>query len=340
MSPTITFIAVGTVLVLGVLAVLLQPLWRESRSLVAGLALAIGLGAFALYRIVGTPAGVDAKNLIAMPQSLDDAISELQAQLAKDPKQPEGWRLLGQALTTEQRYAEARDAYAHAAALSPKEADVLVEAAQSRALAAEQRRFDGQAIALLQQALQLQPQHQRARWFLGIAYRQAGNDAEAAKTWEPLLAMVDTATAATLRPQINDARESAGLAPLPQATPAAAQSPGLRVRVALDPDFASRVRLRGDATVFVIARAVGGPPMPIAVERHALQDLPLDIVLDDGDSPMPTQKLSALQDVEVLARVSASGDAIPQPGDLESQPARVSLPSDKPVDLTIGAVRD
>jgi cytochrome c-type biogenesis protein CcmH len=79
--------------------------------------------------------------------------------------------------------------------------------------------------------------------------------------------------------------------------------------------------------------------MPVAVERHTLQDLPLDITLDDGDSPMPTQKLSAMRDIEVLARISASGDAIPQAGDLESAPMHVTLPSKTPVELTIGTAR-
>jgi cytochrome c-type biogenesis protein CcmH len=338
MASMPVFVALAAALVLIVSALLLYPLWREARGLVVGIALAIGVSAFALYRVVGTPDALDAKNLVEQPQTLDDAIGRLRAELDKNPNQPEGWRLLGQALSTEQRFAQARDAYAHAAKLAPKEADVLVEAAQSRALAAPERRFDAQAVQLLEQAIALQPQHQRARWFLGIAQRQAGNDAAAAKTWEPLLAMVDTATAATLRPQIDDARKAAGLPPLPKPVAAAAPS-GLRVRVALDPDLAARVRLRGDATVFVIARAAGGPPMPIAVERHALQDLPLDIVLDDGDSPMPTAKLSQMKEVEVLARISATGDATPQAGDLESQPARVAFPGDKPVDLTISTAR-
>ncbi|MGJ4728175.1 c-type cytochrome biogenesis protein CcmI/CycH, partial [Luteimonas sp. SDU101] len=110
----------------------------------------------------------------------------------------------------------------------------------------------------------------------------------------------------------------------------------LRVRVSLDPDFAARVRLRGDAAVFVIARAAGGPPMPVAVERHALQDLPLDIVLDDGDSPMPTAKLSALTDIELVARISATGSANRAEGDIESAAVRVKLPADAPVELVIG----
>jgi cytochrome c-type biogenesis protein CcmH len=340
----VSFAIAGALLVLVVAAVLLRPLLRESPKVVVGIALCFSLAAVALYRLVGTPAALEAQPVTAMPATLDDAIKELQAELAKNPDQPEGWRLLGQALGNSQRFAESRDAYAHAAKLTPREPDVLVEAAQARALAAPERRFDEQAVTMLRQALEVQPQHQRARWFLGIAQRQAGNNAEAAQTWEPLLAAVDAATANSLRGQINDARKAAGMEPLAApaqpVTPAASTANALRVRVQLDPDHAARARLRGDATVFVIARAAGGPPMPIAVERHTLADLPLDVTLDDGDSPMPTAKLSALKDVEVLARISASGDAIPQAGDLESKPVRVTLPAAEPVDLTIGAVRE
>lgn len=347
MSPALSFAIAGALLVLVVAVVLLRPLLRESPKVVIGIAVCFSLAAVALYRVVGTPAALEVQANAAMPQTLDDAIKQLQAELAKNPDQPEGWRLLGQALGNSQRFAESRDAYAHAAKLTPKDPDVLVEAAQARALAAPERRFDAQAVTMLKQALEVQPQHQRARWFLGIAQRQAGDDAEAVRTWEPLLAMVDSATANSLRGQINDARKAAGMAPLaapvqpatPTASAATATANALRVRVQLDPDLAARARLRGDATVFVIARAAGGPPMPVAVERHALSDLPLDVTLDDGDSPMPTAKLSALKDVEVLARISASGDAIPQAGDLESAPARVTLPATTPVDLTIGSMR-
>src|SRR5690606_42124713 len=167
------------------------------------------------------------------------------------------------------------------------------------------------------------------------ARRQAGQNAEAAATWEPLLAQVDAATAASLRKEIDNARTDAGLPPLPPAQ-APAPASGLEVKVALDPDFAARVRLRGDATVFVIARQPGGPPMPVAVEKHAVSELPLSVMLDDGDSPMPTLKLSQLGEVEVFARISSSGEANRQDGDIESQPVQVRLPGGKPVELVIG----
>ena len=76
--------------------------------------------------------------------------------------------------------------------------------------------------------------------------------------------------------------------------------------------------------------------MPVAVEKHTLQDLPLTLTLDDGDSPMPTQKLSALQEVEVFARLSASGDPMRQEGDIESAPVKIKLPSTAPVKLVLG----
>jgi cytochrome c-type biogenesis protein CcmH len=109
------------------------------------------------------------------------------------------------------------------------------------------------------------------------------------------------------------------------------------VEVALDPAFAARVRLRGDTTVFVIARTPDGPPMPVAVEKHTVADLPLTVTLDDADGPMPTAKLSALREVEVIARLSESGNAIRQDGDLESKPVRVRIPATSDVRLILGA---
>ena len=332
------FVVIATVLVLLTLAVVLRPLWRERPAPAIAAIAALALLTLGLYRLVGTPAALEPAAR-QVPATLPDAIAQLEAELQRDPRQVEGWRLLGRAYADARQPEKARDAYAHAAQLASDAPDILVEAAEARALAAPRRIFDPQAVALLQHALQVQPQHQRARWFLGIAQRQAGNPAEAAATWEPLLVQVDAKTAAPLRAQIDVARGEAGLPPLPAAAPAMADPTLLQVQVRLDPEFARRVRPRGDASVFVIARAPGGPPMPVAVEKHAVQELPFTASLDDGDSPMPTQKLSAMQEVEVIARLSMSGNAIPQAGDLESQPLRVKLPSGQLLVLTIDHAR-
>ncbi|HAU79808.1 MAG TPA: cytochrome c-type biogenesis protein cycH [Stenotrophomonas sp.] len=88
-----------------------------------------------------------------------------------------------------------------------------------------------------------------------------------------------------------------------------------------------------NATVFVIARAPDGPPMPVAVQKHPASRLPLLVTLGDGDSPMPTSTLSQLQEVEVVARLSRSGQANRQPDDVETAPVRVRLPHAGPVSL-------
>lgn len=333
-----TFIALAVLLSVAVLGGVLWPLWRDSRTLVLGGVAALGLATFALYRVTGTPASIEQAASEA-PMSLDAAIAELRTELELNPNQPEGWQLLGKTLASEGKMAESSEAFAQAVKLLPDDPNLLVEAAQARLYASSERKLDSQAIAWVKHALTQQPGHQRATWLLGISQRQNGQPAAAAKTWEPLLSQVDPATAATLRKQIDAARAEAGMSPLPAATEPAAPTAGanaLTVKVALDPDFASRVRLRGDTTVFVIARIPGGPPMPVAVEKHSLQDLPLSLTLDDGDSPMPTQKLSALKEVELIARLSASGDPMRQEGDLESKPVRVSLPAAAPVELVLG----
>lgn len=332
-SPAV-FATIAAVLAIATLAFVLRPLWRARAMPTVAVGVVLVAATAVLYWLVGTPEALDPAQREA-PGTMDEAIARLEADLERDPNQVEGLRLLGRAYVQQQQPAKARDAFARAAKLAPDDADILVEAAESRARAAPDRRFDPGAIAMLEQALRLQPMHQRGRWFLGIALRQQGRDADAATTWEPLLAIVDAATAAALRPQIDAARADAGMPPLPAAAAERNEPEGKTLRVRLRIDPALRASLPESASVFVIARAPGGPPMPVAVEKHALRAVPSEVALDDGDGPMPTRRLSEMREVEVLARVSASGNAIPQQGDVESAPVRVRLPAADPVEIRI-----
>jgi cytochrome c-type biogenesis protein CcmH len=326
------FIIAASLLALLSLAFVLRPLWQGRRLVGLALVLSFAVVTGLLYTLVGTPRALDPAQR-SNPATLDDAIVLLRQRLAENPNQVEGWRLLGQAYTAQGQAAQARDAYAKAAELAPQEPDVLTEAAEARAQADPGRRFDEAAVALLQQALAKQPMHQRARWFLGIAQRQAKQPAEAARTWEPLLALVDSQTAAGLLEQINKARADAGMPALPAPAP---KTGGVTVRIALDP----ALQLPPGATLFVIARQPGGPPMPVAAEKIANPGLPLEVVLDDADSPMPTLKLSSLAKVELIARLSTTGDATPQAGDLESRATTLTLPAKAPVTLLLDHARD
>ena len=213
---------------------------------------------------------------------------------------------------------------------------MLAENAEIRALTAGDRRFDAEAVRMLERALAVEPAHQRARWFLGVAQRQAGEAAQAAATWEPLLAMVDAATAASLRPQINAARGEAGLEPL--AAPEPAVSPvNITVSVSLDPKLA--MQYPDGASVFVIARQADDAPVPVAARKLSPQAFPLTVTLTDADSLMPARKLSELAQVQLSARVSASGDASARPGDFESAPVLVDNGAEVAAALLIDRIR-
>lgn len=315
---TNAFIAIALLVGLAVLVATFWPLIRRRPGIGGTLAGAALVLVSSLYLLVGTPAALDAANVRA-PETLAGAIQRLEAELARKPDQPDGWRLLADAYRAEGRAPDVARALGQAVAHSPPDADLLAQAAEARALAAPDHQFDKQALGYLQRALAAQPDHQRSRWFLGVAQRQSGNAAAAASTWQALLADVDPATATALRPQIDAARADAGLAPLPADAVPAART------LTIDVDIAPELRdgLPADATVYILAREPGGAPMPVAAKRLSLADLPAKVTLTDADSPMPTRRLSQLPKVEVLARVSRSGVANAASGDPESAAKRV-----------------
>ncbi|MGY3264935.1 cytochrome c-type biogenesis protein CcmH [Lysobacter sp. HA35] len=326
------FIAAALALGLVVLVFAFWPLIRR-RPMVGGVVAGAALvSVSALYLLVGTPAALDPANVHPV-DTLSSAVDRLEGELARNPAQPDGWRLLADAYRAEGRPADVARAYSQALRYAPSDPDLLAQAAEALAIAAPGRRFDAESIAMLRRALEIQPAHQRSRWFLGVAQRQAGNAADAAATWQPLLAAVDPATAGALRTQIDDARREAGLPPLPESA-----IPKARV-LTIQLDIAPTLRrdLPAAATVFVLAREPGGMPMPVAAKRITLAELPATITLSDADSPMPTRRLSQLQKVEVVARVSRSGVANAQSGDLESPALQVA--SDAKTALTIDHAR-
>jgi cytochrome c-type biogenesis protein CcmH len=327
-----TFVTVALLLGLAALVATFWPLIRRRPGIGGVLAGAALVLVSSLYLLVGTPAALDPANVRA-PETLAGAVQRLEAELARKPDQPDGWRLLADAYRAQGRAPDVARAFGEAVRYAPRDADLLAQAAEARALASTDHRFDATAVAYLQRALAVQPAHQRSRWFMGVAQRQSGNAAEAAATWQSLLADVDPGTAAALRPQIDAARADAGLAPLPaDAVPAAR---ALTIEVDVAP--ALRQGLPADAAVFVLAREPGGMPMPVAAKRLRLADLPAKVTLTDADSPMPTRRLSQLPKVEVLARISRTGVANAAPGDPES-PARV-VESNGRAALTIDHVR-
>ncbi|HTA65024.1 MAG TPA: tetratricopeptide repeat protein [Xanthomonadaceae bacterium] len=316
-------------------AFLLPTLWQGARRSAYAVALLLPVAAVLLYVQIGTPAALDLKRRYA-PATFGQEVDALELRMRAHPGDVDGWVLLGHSRKEQQRYAEAREAYSQALKLAPNQPDLMVEIAETMTLDDPTHRIGEPALKLLHTAQRIDPRNQRALWFLGIAAYQRGDYPVADATWESLLPLVQSDTAAALRKQIDDARTRAGLPPLAEPAAAASGPALLTVKVDIAPSL--RAKLAPGDVIFVYARAQGGPPMPLAVKRVPAKDFPLTVTLGDADGPMPTMRLSQQTTVDVLARVSHSGDAIPQSGDFEAKPQPARVGTNSPIALTIDSI--
>ncbi len=338
------------VLILAALGFVLPPLLRgtsdSTRPLALLVALLIPIVAIGLYQRLGNPRAFD-PTLQSVTRAMqhaqqaglppvEQALAGLRERLAHQPDDLEGWMLLGRTLKSLERFDEAREAFERAQALAPQDAEVLAESAEVLTLAAPDRRFPAEALARLNQALVIDPSNQRALWLRGIAHYQSGEHEAAAATWERLLQILpeDNPVRDTIRQRIAELKSGAPLGSDATATsPAHATAPRLQVTVELAADLAAQVQ--ADDTVFVFARAAEGGRAPVALERRRAAELPFSVELDDSDAMLPQFTLSSTPRIVVGARISRSGNAQAQSGDLETLSEAMPNTHVEPIELRI-----
>lgn len=262
--------------------------------------------------------------------AMDQAIAGLAERLAREPEDLEGWVLLGRAYKSTEHFGQARDAFARALSLAPEDPGLMVEYAEARTLAAPDRRFGEEALDLIERALAIDPDHQRALWLRGIAAYQAGDIDGANRNWEHLLAVLpgDSPVRDSVQQQLAQLRGEAA-----PGAGAVSDGPVLSVRVALDPALSARVQ--PDDVLFVYARAPEGSRAPLAIQRFHAGDLPLIVTLSDADAMVPSMNLSSVPEVVVGARISRSGNAQAQSGDLEAVSEPLSSSRAEAIELVI-----
>ncbi len=164
----------------------------------------------------------------------------------------------------------------------------------------------------------MEPDNTTGLWFGGMAKAQAGDFVAAMALWKKLESLLPPGSEpqqeiqdllAKLATQIP---EGAAQAPAKPVQPA--KSASIEVQVSLAPELQKSAS--PEDTVFVYAQALTGSPMPLAIVRKKVADLPLTVSLNDAMAMMPAMKLSNFEQVKLLARISKSGNAMKQPGDL------------------------
>lgn len=282
-----------------------------------GAAWALGAGlpllAAAIYLVVGNPGALlpQSDPHAITVQQLDAMVERLATRLRDSPGDGEGWKLLGRSYSALGRFAESAEAYAKAAALDPRDAQLLADFADVLAMARGQR-LEGEPEKLIARALELDPTNLKALALAGTAAYARNDYATAAAQWEKMLPLVppDSEDARTIRANVQEARALAGIK---EETKEARRA--VKGTVALAATI--KAQAAPDDTVFIFARAVEGPPMPLAVKRVKVRELPVSFALDDSMAMAPGMSLSAHPRVVVVARVSRTGSPAAQPGDLE-----------------------
>ena len=326
------------------------PVRNPLKTLAIILSIALPLAAIGLYWKVGNQNAFlpqishDNADGFGVIRS-ESAIKELEQKLAAKPENPEGWLVLARSYSELERFSDAAKAYDKLTKLVPNEAQLWADYADVLAMVHDQSLLGGPT-KLLDKALELDPNNGKALALSGSAAMERGDYAAAVQHWENLLKLMPAGTedAKMVESGIQQARTfiqlKNGKTPMlaqrgpAENQPASAAGGKERITGTVTLGDAVKANASPDDTLFVLVRAAQGPKMPLSIVRKQVRDLPLKFVLDDSMAMSPQMKISNFDQVVVVARVTKSGNAMPQSGDLQGMSATLK-PGSQGVKLSI-----
>ncbi|MEB2326110.1 MAG: c-type cytochrome biogenesis protein CcmI [Pseudomonas sp.] len=282
---------------------------RLGRAVPLLAALLVPLLGYGLYLHWGASDKVElARQFGEQPRSLEEMTMRLERAVEAQPDSAEGWYFLGRTYMNQERPADAAKAFARVIELAGRQPELLGQWAQAQYFAGN-RQWTKELQALTDEALRADPQEVTSLGLLGIAAYEESRFQDAIGFWERLVATLpeEDPSREAIKGGIARAREQLGeTAPAPAAASESA-AVRLQIEVTLDPSLQDDVR--PDDSVFVFARAVSGPAIPLAAKRLRVADLPANISLGDADAMMPQLKMSNYPEVKLVVRVSREGNA-------------------------------
>jgi len=325
---------------------------RPSKKLLAGLGSFVLLLAVAGYAWKGSPANLHGTSATATDaagggnanaphttsaEQIAAMTDKLVARLQAQPNDFEGWAMLARTYGVLQRHTDALNAYQKALALRPDDAALLADYADTLAVT-KGGELGGEPLKALQKALKIDPANLKALALMGTFDFNNKNYVGAVKWWEKVVQTgpADNFFVKQIVPGLAEARRLGGLPEPAQALDSVAPAgaaPAAPKMTNPNAVIAGTVRLapaldkqvQAEDTVFITARPAQGGRMPLAVMRRQVKDLPLQFTLDDSQAMSPSNALSSAREVIVTARISKSGNAMPQAGDWQGVSGVVKL---------------
>jgi len=266
-------------------------------------------------------------------EGVEKMVTEFAAKMEKDPSNLQGWVMLARSYRILGRNEDAVKAYERAGSFVDSDPQLLADYADTLAANANGN-FAGKPLRLINQALKLDPNNLMALWLSGTAAFSTGNYRSAVQTWEKLASQLppNSEEIKMIEGSIAEARSKGGLAPKATIISSAKAISG---QIELASDLKSKVK-QGD-TVMVIARQVG-ERMPVAVLKIPVAQFPMSFVLNDALAMNPNAPLSKLTEVSIEVRISKTGMAKPETGDLISAAKTIKVGAEN-VRLLVDQVR-
>ncbi len=313
------------VMMLVAIGFVVTPLFRQQKKLtpiiIVAIVVVVGISA-GLYQRGGTPDAPPGGSEIA---AVDDMLVDLAQRLDNNPDDLEGWVLLGRSYMSVGNFEGAIAAFERAIVLDGGEdATTLVSLGESL-LAGTGGAIEGRIASLFESALEIDVNNPQALFYGGIGAFNRGEPEIAAVRWERLLGLNPPAEIdGILRQRIAEWRGEPvaemptehppiEAAPVAEQAPPPIEQPGVIVSAAVS--IAGTANVPANATVFIIARDPAQPSPPIAVKRLNTSELPATVNLADADSMVQGRSLSGFAEIEIIARVSTSGQPTQQSGD-------------------------
>lgn len=251
--------------------------------------------------------------------SLAMYIERMEEQAERQPDNPNVWSTLFPLYRETGQMPKAVDALERLIEIEGRIPPLLAQLAQIRFFMAE-RELTDEVQALVDETLEQDPRQPTVLGLLGINAFDNGDYPQAIDHWRRAIANIeDPNTVSSLRDGIRVAQERMGIEP----EEAVAEGNGIRVRVGLDSELAGRVD--DNDSVFITARDIEGELPPLAVVRAQVSELPMTVTLDDSAAMSPQAQISQVREARLIVRVSPSGQATPQPGDLFGDLDSVSI---------------
>ncbi len=307
----------------------------SGKKTVIGLCIFITVLSSGLYFYLGDATRITEQNAVQplTREGVEKMVAEFAAKMKEDPSNLKGWAMLARSYRILGLNQEAAVAYARAGDFIDSDPQLLADYADALATNARGN-FVGKPTELINKALKLDPNNLMALWLSGTASYDSGNYKLAVRTWEKLAQQIPPGTeeAKSIEASITEARSKAGL---PSAAPAVMSDKVISGTIEISADM--KAKLKAGDVVMVIARQPG-ERMPVAVLKTAVTDFPIGFTLNDALAMNPNMPLSKLSEASIEVRISKTGMAKPEAGDLFSNSQTVKVGS-KNIRLLVDQVR-